>query len=126
MAGRLPLETIAIAFETAPLPFAVLGLDFKIISSNRSLARLLGHSSAELRGRPASDFVAPEDRPPRFARIRDRLARGLRAEWRGGILTAGGKTVLVKSLLWPVKRERGEGVVACGAIAMPFEYRDIL
>jgi two-component system, cell cycle sensor histidine kinase and response regulator CckA len=56
-------------FDAAPLGVAVIDADGRVTEANPALLALAGRTLAELRGRPITEFVAPEDRPTVAARL---------------------------------------------------------
>lgn len=66
-------ELFAAAFENAPHPMAIIGVDGKIVYATRSLCRLLGFSRDELSALAASEVIHPDDRDTESAQ-RTRLA----------------------------------------------------
>ena len=67
-------------FESAPVGTALIDLDARIVSSNRSLEQLLGYRGAELVGRSFRELLAEDGTPDRDADAADPLSDLLAGE----------------------------------------------
>lgn len=81
-------------FDTAPIGNAVLGADDRLVEANQALARIVGSTVQELRGRTLDRLVHAEDAGPlreAIALLRDGSRRTLETEVR--VVHATGQTV---------------------------------
>jgi len=119
------LDEFTVAFEAAPVPVAVLSLEFRFIFCNSLMADFLGVPAGELIGRAARGLIDPADRPLKMDAFRDRLLRGQSVEWRGRVRGSDGRFHLVKSRLWPILSSRRTRVVGCGVMHFPLRHRKL-
>jgi len=111
--------------DSAPVPVAILTLDFRILSCNRAMADLLGYETSELVGRATRDFVDKRGKSFGGVNLRARLRAGNQAEWRGKIVSRNGRIRAVKSLLWPIRTRSTGRVWGCGVIDFPLDQRHL-
>ena len=67
-------ERFRSAFEHAPIGFALVGLDGRLLRVNRALAEMTGHAAGELVGRRLQEMAHPDDRGVDFAAMGSVLA----------------------------------------------------
>ncbi|GIX30187.1 MAG: hypothetical protein KatS3mg124_0659 [Porticoccaceae bacterium] len=97
-------------FEDAPAGMALLAADGTLREVNAAFARLVGQAPEDLRGRPLSSLLHPEDAPRAAIRQRRTLARrgqGERLELR--FLRRDGEVVWVLASLSALELENGSG-----------------
>lgn len=99
----------AMAFDSAPIGMALVGLDGRLLQVNRQLCALLGHRAEELQARAVHDLVHPDDMDRARTHFRQLVEGSLQvasAEQR--YLTAAGRPVWVRRTASLVRANSGE------------------
>lgn len=79
----------------------VLGPDTRTTFVNARMAEMLGHSIAEMEGRPFADFMFEEDLPDHFRKLENRT-RGLSENYERRFRRSDGETVWVQVSATPI------------------------
>jgi diguanylate cyclase (GGDEF)-like protein/PAS domain S-box-containing protein len=101
-------ERFRIAFEHAPLPMALIGLDGRCEQVNAALCELSGYTEQQLQDRSVDEMTHPDDRAADAVLLRRLLDGELtttRVEKR--LLAAHGQTIWVDRSAWLVRRGDG-------------------
>ena len=114
----LSLQALSTALRDAPVGIGVCNEDGRIIAVNRSLARLLDRTAAEIVGRPFLAFLHPDDRPAGLASYFEAVvaaAAGVRDGRTALRCLTGGRDTVAVDVAWSVT-EGDESTGPCGIL----------
>jgi two-component system cell cycle sensor histidine kinase/response regulator CckA len=106
---RASEERFRVSFDEAPIPMALVGLDWHVQRANRATTELLGYSLRELAGLEASALVHPDDRQPERNDYQELLAgRAQTIQREIRLIAKSGDVVWARVTVASVRGDEGE------------------